>query len=360
MDHKNLEYFTTTKLLNHQQARWAQFLSQLNFKIVYRLGKAEAKPDSLTRRSGDLPKEGDKRLTEKFHAIIKPHQVLRLDAGLGLKECSAGLEARLRFGLKERGAGLEVRLRLRLEELGARLDDGCGLRVRLKECGARFDDGYGLRLVNAKIAEVFSESFNWDPFPTEVLAMLEKEVRYCKDIMLSECSQSPTGRLLYQGKFYVPAYSPLRLYLIQTHHEVPVVGHPGRSKTLELLSRNYHWLKMRQDVERYVRTCHTCRRSKTSRHAPYRVLCPLAIPKQPWQDISMDFIMGQPRSKDHDAIWEVVDQLTKQRNLVLCSTTVNAPNLADWLPIAEFTSNNHSSETKAVSPFFTNLGYNPH
>jgi len=34
-DHKNLEYFTTTKLLNCRQARWTQFLSQFNFKIVY-------------------------------------------------------------------------------------------------------------------------------------------------------------------------------------------------------------------------------------------------------------------------------------------------------------------------------------
>ena len=59
-DHKNLEYFTTTKLLNRRQARWVQFLSQFNFKIVYRLGKSEAKLDSLTRRSGVLPKEGDK------------------------------------------------------------------------------------------------------------------------------------------------------------------------------------------------------------------------------------------------------------------------------------------------------------
>jgi len=45
-DHKNVEYFTMTKLLNCRQARWAQFLSQFNFKIVYRPGKAGAKPDS--------------------------------------------------------------------------------------------------------------------------------------------------------------------------------------------------------------------------------------------------------------------------------------------------------------------------
>ena len=94
--------------------------------------------------------------------------------------------------------------------------------------------------------------------------MLEKEVHNCKDITLSECSWSPTGRVLYRGKFYVPTYGPRRLYLIQTHHEVLVAGHPVRSKTLELISRNYYWPKMQQDVESFLRNCHTWWRLKTS------------------------------------------------------------------------------------------------
>ena len=57
-DHKNLEYFTTTKLLNRHQTRWSQFLPQFNFQIVHRPGKAGEKPNALTRSSGDLPKEG--------------------------------------------------------------------------------------------------------------------------------------------------------------------------------------------------------------------------------------------------------------------------------------------------------------
>lgn len=61
-DHRNLEYFTITKLLNRRQARWSEFLSRFNFKITYRPGKQGAKPDALTRRSEDLPKEGDERL----------------------------------------------------------------------------------------------------------------------------------------------------------------------------------------------------------------------------------------------------------------------------------------------------------
>jgi hypothetical protein len=65
-DHKNLEYFATTKQLSQRQARWSEFLSRFDFKIVYRLGKQGAKPDALTRRSGDLPQEGgDERLQHR-------------------------------------------------------------------------------------------------------------------------------------------------------------------------------------------------------------------------------------------------------------------------------------------------------
>ena len=48
-DHKNLEYFATTKLLTRRQARWSEHLSQFNFIIRFRPGRLGTKPDSLTR-----------------------------------------------------------------------------------------------------------------------------------------------------------------------------------------------------------------------------------------------------------------------------------------------------------------------
>ena len=44
MDHKNLEYFMSNKLLNRRQACWAEYLSRFNFKIVYQTEKANRKP----------------------------------------------------------------------------------------------------------------------------------------------------------------------------------------------------------------------------------------------------------------------------------------------------------------------------
>ena len=65
----------TTKILNRRQARWSEFLSRFNFKINSRPGKAGGKPDPLTRRSGDLPEEGDERLKIQQQVIIKPGNI---------------------------------------------------------------------------------------------------------------------------------------------------------------------------------------------------------------------------------------------------------------------------------------------
>ena len=67
-DHKNLEYFATTKLLTRRQARWSEFLSQFNMVVCFHPGKLGAKPDSLTRRWDVYPKEGD-----KDYARVNPH-----------------------------------------------------------------------------------------------------------------------------------------------------------------------------------------------------------------------------------------------------------------------------------------------
>src|SRR5258707_6098013 len=49
-DHKNLEYFMSSKKLSHCQARWAEFLGQFNMKVQFRPGRLGSKLDVLTHR----------------------------------------------------------------------------------------------------------------------------------------------------------------------------------------------------------------------------------------------------------------------------------------------------------------------
>jgi hypothetical protein len=49
-DHKNLTYFTTTKELTRQQARWSETLSQYNFKIIHYKGSKNGQANTLSQR----------------------------------------------------------------------------------------------------------------------------------------------------------------------------------------------------------------------------------------------------------------------------------------------------------------------
>lgn len=71
-NHKNLEYFMSTEMLNRQQARWALTLATIKCIITYQPGPCNGKPHALTRRSGDLPGEGDERLTQQQQVLLKP------------------------------------------------------------------------------------------------------------------------------------------------------------------------------------------------------------------------------------------------------------------------------------------------
>jgi transposase InsO family protein len=84
---------------------------------------------------------------------------------------------------------------------------------------------------------------------------------------------------------------------------------------------------MQNQVDKYVRNCHSCQCSRTSRHATIRVLRPLSVPEEQWQDISMDFVVGLPECEGFDGIWVVVDRLSKMRHFIPCQIIIHAVGL---------------------------------
>jgi hypothetical protein len=69
---------------------------------------------------------------------------------------------------------------------------------------------------------------------------------------------------------------------------------------------------MKIEIAGYVARCDTCRRVKAIHLKTAGLLQSLPIPTWKWEDISMDFIVGLPRTaKGFDSIWVIIDQLTK-------------------------------------------------
>ncbi|KAL4309020.1 hypothetical protein GQ457_01G019900 [Hibiscus cannabinus] len=87
---------------------------------------------------------------------------------------------------------------------------------------------------------------------------------------------------------------------------------------------------MLRDVERYCERCVTCRKAK-SKVSPHGMYLPLPIPDSPWTDISMDFVLGLPRTRTgRDSIFVVVDRFSKMAHFIAChkiNDDVNVANL---------------------------------
>ena len=90
------------------------------------------------------------------------------------------------------------------------------------------------------------------------------------------------NELLYftRGKLYVPS-SKLRCELLKETHDTKWAGHPGEERTLALLARSFHWPKMKEDVQAYVKTCDVFQVDKTERKKEAGLLQPLPIPEKP-------------------------------------------------------------------------------
>ena len=118
------------------------------------------------------------------------------------------------------------------------------------------------------------------------------------------------------------------LLLLQESHMGGLMGHFGREKTYLLLSDHFYWPKMRRDVERLVQRCTTCHKAK-SKLNPHGLYTPLPVPNAPWEDISMDFVLGLPRTKrGRDSIFVVVDRFSKMAHFIPCNKSDDASHIA--------------------------------
>jgi hypothetical protein len=86
----------------------------------------------------------------------------------------------------------------------------------------------------------------------------------------------------------------------------------------------------KNDVAAHVALCDICQKVKVEYQRPAGLLPPLKVPEWKWEEISMDFIVGLPRTRDgYDSIWVIMDRLTKLAHFILVKTTYTRVKLAE-------------------------------
>ena len=127
-------------------------------------------------------------------------------------------------------------------------------------------------------------------------------------------------------KVVIPNDVAIKRTILEEVHSVPYAGHLGYQKTLKKIQSNFYWTDLILDVRDFVLGCPVCQQEKSVHKVPAGLLEPLTLPEQKWADVSMDFIMGLPRTDNgNDAILTVVDRATKMVHLVPVKQTAPLP-----------------------------------
>ena len=96
------------------------------------------------------------------------------------------------------------------------------------------------------------------------------------------------------------------------------------------LKKLFWWKNMKADIAGHVARCYICNRIKAEHQRPLGLLKPLDVLMWKWESISMDFIVGLPRtSKGHDSIWVIVDRLTKVAHFIAMRNDYRTKKLTD-------------------------------
>jgi hypothetical protein len=93
-------------------------------------------------------------------------------------------------------------------------------------------------------------------------------------------------------------------------------GHSGNQGTYSRIKKHFFWTGLKQDTENFVKQCQVCQQAKPEHNHPTGLLQLLPVPQGAWQDITMDFIEGLPKSESYDTILVVVDRFSKYAHFI--------------------------------------------
>ena len=79
---------------------------------------------------------------------------------------------------------------------------------------------------------------------------------------------------------------------------------------------------MKKDVASFVSKCLTCQQVKVEHQRSAGMLQPLIVAELKWDNVTMDFVTGLPKThQGKDGVWVVVDRLTKSAHFLAIRTT---------------------------------------
>jgi len=369
-DHRNLEYFTTTRQLSRRQVRWSEILSDYNFTIRYRPGSQNAAADALSRR--DNPGEGGAAQHGKTEmTLLPPIQILNIIQARSLQPETLAIQEKIKtlipndpyFGPilikttkpNSDNAQYSIQDGLLLRDGLVCIPDDSELKKQiLQEChDAPAAGHFGI----AKTSDLVSRTFYWPSM-----------WRYIKDYIngCDTCQRTKSS-----------THKPYGLL-----QPLPVPDCPWTSVSMDFITQlppSNGYTAICVFVDRFTKMAHfapthdNINAQDTVRLFLERVFSAHGLPDDIVSDRGVTFTSAFTSTifkalginqKLSTAYHQRTDGQTERVNSILeqyLRGYIDYQQM-DWstlLPIAEFAYNNTTHSTTGTTPFFANLGYHP-
>ena len=284
-DHKTLENFHSQKDLSRRQARWMEFLSQFDAKMVYIKGDENSVADALSRMPTDTNSSTADASARHPYDFCEDDDTLCIVASISLSTPQGPWETAKAL-LTSPTPSPSICSTLEITADKSFLD---------------------------AVISGYAEDPWCKTLPSAALSLKGLHLR---------------DKLWYIGdRLIIPRTGNLRELLFSLAHDT--LGHFGFHKTYGSLRTAYYWPNMRQDLEQgYVASCPDCQRNKSSTVKPYGPLHPLPIPDQHGDSVAIDFIGPLPEDDKKNCIVTFTDHLGSDIQLVPTRTDITTEELA--------------------------------
>jgi RNase H-like domain found in reverse transcriptase/Integrase zinc binding domain len=304
-DHKNLTYWSEPQKVGPCATTWQVELQQYNFELCHKPGESN-KADALSCQpdynTGNPANE---------HLIILP------------RDCFVGMPPEIQESMQP-----HPHLDCAVCELDNILAHGLNCAVyKLDNILALESD------LQVNVAGLGEEN------DTVIEENLDNQVRIAQDAhydtlitwMAPHSLTLSMDNYLYKNQaLIVVENNSLRRGVTHLFHNSLTAGHPGISKTIDLIEQHYWWPHMRDFITAYVKGCATCQMNKVNMHLTKPPLFPITPTSDlSFQTIAVDFITKLPPSQGYNTILTVMDHdVSKASIFIPCHKSIDSEGVA--------------------------------